>query len=153
MKFNRKNSPIDDQLLFPAYGNTIGWMAILLGLLLVVQSVFSWHIVGKEVSGYIFKCALLIGLGFFVISKNMLNLRAGLPGRLGALMGSVMYGIGIVIINPIISYLLSDGFSTSLEPAEVIINICIFYFILLFIRRKPQSVEPAAENAEAENQR
>lgn len=151
MELNRKDSPIDDQLLLPAYANTIAWAIILLGLIMVVQASFSWGVLGKELSLYLFKCGLLIGLGLFVISKNMFNLRAGLLGRLSAMMGAVVYGIVIVIINPIISYLLSEGFSSSLEPAELVINICIFYFILLFIRRKSKPAKFAAENAGAEN--
>jgi hypothetical protein len=139
IKLKKEETPIQDHLLFPAYGNTVAWVAILFGFLFFAQSIFSWHIVGKEVSGYVFKCSLLIGLGFFVISKNMFNLRAGRAGRLKALMSSILYGIFIVIINPMISYLKGDGLSTSLEPAELMINMCIFYFILLFLRIESSS--------------
>ncbi len=151
MKFKRKESPLDDQLLFPAYGNTIGWVAILLGFLIVVQASFSWGFLEKEMALYIFKCGLLVGLGFFVISKNMFNLRAGLTGRLGAFMSSVGYGIVIVMINPIISYLKGKGLSTTLEPTELIINICIFYFIVIFIRFESTSTEEPAKSSQVEN--
>jgi len=151
MKFNKKDAPIDDRLLLPAYGNTIAWLTILLGLLIVVQAGFSWGVLGKELSSFVFKCAILIGLGFFVISKNMFNLRAGLLGRLSAMMASVVYAIVIVIISPVISYLKGDGLSTSLEPAEVMINICIFYFITLFIRIESSSKEKSAKRSQVEN--
>ena len=151
MKLKRKKFSDDAPLLFPAYGNTIGWVAILFGLLTVIQSSFSWRFIEMEWALYLGKCGFLIGLGFFVISKNMFNLRAGLTGRLGALMASVVYGIVIVMINPIISYFMGEGLSTNLVPAEVMINICIFYFIVLFIRAESKPNKEPAKNAQVQN--
>src|SRR6056297_128762 len=151
MKLKRKKFPDDAPLLFPAYGNTIGWVAILFGLLTVIQSSFSWRIIEMEWALYLGKCGFLIGLGFFVISKKMLNLRAGLTGLLKAYMASVGYGIVIVMINPIISYFMGEGLSTNLVPAEVMINICIFYFIVLFIRAESKPNKEPAKNAQVEN--
>src|SRR6056297_2946596 len=128
MKLKRKKFPDDAPLLFPAYGNTIGWVAILFGLLTVIQSSFSWRFIEMEWALYLGKCGFLIGLGFFVISKNMFNLRAGLTGRLKAYMASVGYGIVMVMIN-----------------------ICIFYFIVLFIRAESKPNKEPAKNAQVEN--
>ena len=151
MKLNKKESLSDDSMLFPAYGNTIGWVAILFGLLTVIQSSFSWRIIEMEWALYLGKCGFLIGFGFFVVSKNMFNSRAGLSGRLGALMSSVGYGIVILMINPIISHLKGKGLSTTLEPTELMINICIFYFIVLFTRFESKPNKEPAKNAQVEN--
>lgn len=140
-----KSKKVSHSLLFPAYGNIIALVAIGLGILAAFQSVFSWRIIEKELALYLLDSGFLIGLVFFVISKNQVNVKAGLQGRLKIFMGTMVYGVVIVIINPVMTYIFDGEFQYRMDVVTLMLNMCVFYFILGFTLRTPK--EAAKESS------
>ncbi len=143
-----KSKTATRSLLFPAYGNIIALVAIGLGILAAFQSVFSWRIIEKELALYLLDSGFLIGLVFFIISKNQVNVKAGLQGRLKIFMGTMVYGVVIVIINPIITYIFDGEFQYRMGEVTLRLNMCVFYFVLGFTLRTPKDVAKESSGME-----
>ena len=134
----------DSFLLLPAYGNSIALFFMGVGFLVLLQSIFSWRFIDKELSSYIIKSCVLLSLLFFALSENLLNVRAGLEGRLRVYMGTLIFSVFMLLFNPLLSYFKEGELAYGISAHELLVNIFIFYFAMVFF--KAESWKPSKKD-------
>jgi hypothetical protein len=125
-----------DLRLLPLNFRKVAYGLILLSGLLVILSISKTLTIDQEIVKTISKSTFLISLLLLALTRNKIEDELTLRIRLKAFAASFIYGVVIVIIEPLINLLFDGSFLSDKGVIELLISMFFFYFIMMFIMKK-----------------
>jgi len=130
------NKSQNDLRLLPAFFKKIGFTIFLLSVLWVALSISKIIAIEKDFAMTIFQTGVLTSLLLLALSRDKTEDELTLKIKLKALAASFIYGVGIVIFEPLINLLFGDSFVIDIEAQQLFISMFLFYFIMLYITKR-----------------
>lgn len=130
------NKSQNDLRLLPAFFKKIGFTIFLLSVLWAVLSISKIIAIDKDFAKTIFQTGVLTSLLLLAFSRDKTEDELTLKIRLKALAASFIYGVGIVIFEPLINLLFGDSFVVHIGVQQLFISMFLFYFIMLYIMKR-----------------
>lgn len=130
------NKTQNDLRLLPAIFNKIGFTLLLLSVLFAALSISKILPIDKVLAMTLFNSVILISLLLLALTKNKIEDELTLKIRLKALAGTFIYGVVVVIVEPLISLLFNGNFLFDNAAPELLVSMFLFYFFMLYILKK-----------------
>lgn len=125
-----------DLSLLPEMFKKVAFGIMVLSGLLVLLSILKVIAIDKEIIASIAQSVFLISLLMLVITRDKIEDELTMRIRLKAFAASFIYGVTIVIVEPLIHFLFGDSFLTGKGAIELLISMFLFYFIIKYIMKK-----------------
>ena len=122
--------------LLPIYFKTVALGIMLVTFCFSLLSVFEIITFDKEVAKTISKSVFLIALLILAISKNKIEDELTLVIRLKAFTASFIFGVLIVIIDPIINLFFEGMLLLDKGVTELLIGMLLYYFFMFFLMKR-----------------
>ena len=130
------NKAQNDLRLLPAIFKKIGFTLLLISVLFAALSISKLLQIDKVLAMTLFKSGMLISLLLLALTKNKIEDELTLKIRLKALAATFIYGVVVVIIEPLISLLFNGNFLFDKAAPELLMSMFLFYFLMLYMMKK-----------------
>lgn len=130
------NTAQQDLRLLPRKFRKVAFGIMSLTVLLAVLSILKVLTIDKEIIQTIAKSGFLVSLLLLAITRNKIEDELTLRIRLQAFTASFIYGVVIVVVEPLIRFLLGNSLLSAMGVTALLISMFLFYFLMMFLMKK-----------------
>ncbi len=127
-----------DLKLLPGIFKKIAFGLMILSVIFLILNITKTLSFEKEAVKTITKSGFLVSLLLLAVTKNKIEDERTLKIRLKAFTASLIYGVILVVVDPIINFIFEDNFLSDKGAIDILITMFIFYFILVFLMKRKQ---------------
>ncbi|MCH8534970.1 MAG: hypothetical protein LAT51_07880 [Flavobacteriaceae bacterium] len=120
----------------PTYFRNLGLMLLLASFLFAGFSILKIIPIDAVSAKTLFKSGVVISLLLLTLSKFKKEDELLLKIRSGALVGSIVFAVVVVIFNPLINWLIDGSYIFDMVAVDLLIHMFVIYFLFFYIMKK-----------------
>jgi len=125
-----------DLKLLPVQFKIVATAVLAISLLFAVLYKLEVFEMSEEISHTISKTGVLLSLLIFAMTRSKIEDELTLRIRLRAFAVSFIFGVGIVIVEPIVNVLFGESFLSDKGVIELLLSMFFFYFLTIFYMKR-----------------